>query len=84
MNERMMIPGASRHSSPNSFGDSCAANISTSERRKRLAAGVAQFLIALAVLAGLIAFGVDRWWRLALLPMFWGSAVGFFQWRDKT
>jgi hypothetical protein len=35
-------------------------------------------------LAALIELGADRWWRLALLPMFYGAAVGYFQWRDKT
>ncbi len=62
----------------------CTPNINTRERRKRLAAGVIQFAISLAVLAALIAIGADRWWRLVLLPMFWGAAAGFFQWRDKT
>ena len=62
----------------------CIPNISTRERRKRLAAGVIQFVISLAVLAALLATGVDREWRLVLLPLFWATAVGFFQWRDKT
>ncbi len=65
-------------------GETCIPNISTAERRKRLVAGVITFFISLAVLAALVAFGVGRWWRLALLPFFWASAVGFFQWRDKT
>jgi hypothetical protein len=46
--------------------------------------GVVSFVIGLVVLAVLAATGVDRWWRLALLPVFWGAAVGFFQWRDET
>jgi hypothetical protein len=62
----------------------CIPNISPRERRKRLAGGVIMFVISLAILAVLMATGVDRWWRLALLPLFWGAAVGFFQWRDKT
>jgi hypothetical protein len=65
-------------------GEECIPNISPRERRKRLAGGVIMFVISLAVLAALIASGVDRWWRLALLPLFWGAASGFFQWRDKT
>jgi hypothetical protein len=65
-------------------GEICIPNISPRERRKRLAGGVIQFLFSLVVFAVLIAVGVDRWWRLILLPMFWGAAVGFFQWRDKT
>ena len=62
----------------------CVPNISLRERRKRLAAGVIQLVISLAVLAALMATGADRGWRLTLLLMFWGAAAGFFQWRDKT
>ena len=62
----------------------CVPNISTRERRKRLAGGVMVFVISLAVLAALIATGADRGWRLTLLLLFWGAASGFFQWRDKT
>jgi hypothetical protein len=62
----------------------CIPNINTSERRRRLAAGVVEVAIALVILAVLLAFGVSRWWRLALLPVFWGAALGFFQWRDRT
>jgi hypothetical protein len=65
-------------------GEVCIANISARERRKRLVAGVVQFVVGLAVLAVLVATGTNRWWRLALLPLFWGAAVGVFQWRDKT
>lgn len=62
----------------------CVANISPRERRKRLIAGVIQFVIALAILAVLIATGADRLWRLPLLFLFWRAGIGFFQWRDKT
>ena len=65
-------------------GGICIPNISPRERRRRLVGGVIMFVISLAILAVLMATGVDRWWRLALLPLFWGTAVGFFQWRDKT
>ncbi len=60
------------------------ANISARERRRRLIGGILQLIVTLAVLATLVALGVDRWWRLPLLLMFWGAATGFFQWRDKT
>jgi hypothetical protein len=66
------------------IGEVCIANISPRERRRRLVGGVIQFGIALAILAVLMVAGVDRWWRLPLLLLFWGAAVGFFQWRDKT
>lgn len=64
--------------------ETCIANISLSERRKRLASGVILFAVSLAVLAILVATSAGRWWRLALVPLLWGAAVGFFQWRDKT
>ena len=62
----------------------CIANISTAERRKRLAMGGLTFVISLVSLAVLIATGVSRWWRLPLFLLFFGAASGFFQWRDKT
>ncbi len=62
----------------------CIPNISTAQRRKRLMSGVVGLVIGLAVLAALMAFGVDRWWRLPLLIVFWGAATGYFQWRDRT
>ena len=65
-------------------GEVCIPNISTRERRKRLASGGVMFVISLAVLAALMAGGASRWWRLALFLPFAGAASGFFQWRDKT
>ena len=65
-------------------GEVCIANISPKERRKRLAGGLVQFGISLAMLAAMLMTKRNRWWRLALLPMFGGAASGFFQWRDKT
>jgi fatty acid desaturase len=65
-------------------GEVCIANISPRERRRRLVSGIVPLVIALVVLAVLMAFGVSRWWRLLLLPLFWVGATGFFQWRDKT
>ena len=65
-------------------GEVCIPNISTRERRKRLASGVIIFIITLAVLAVLMAIGASQWWRLVLFPLFAGAASGFFQWRDKT
>ena len=64
--------------------EACIPNISTRERRKRLAGGVMTLVISLAILAALMATGANRWWRLALVPLFAGAASGFFQWRDKT
>jgi hypothetical protein len=64
--------------------EACIANISPLERQKRLRFGITQFIISLVVLSVLIAFGADRLWRLPLLFLFWASAVGYFQARDKT
>jgi hypothetical protein len=65
-------------------GDRCIPNISLPERRRRLASGAILFVLALALFGLLMATGADRWWRLALFPLFYGAATGFFQWRDKT
>ena len=62
----------------------CIANISPLERQKRLRFGITQFAITLIILGGMLAFGVDRLWRLPLLFLFWASAIGYFQARDKT
>jgi len=65
-------------------GEVCISNISPLERQKRLRFGIGQFIVTLVILGLLITFGVDRLWRLPLLFMFWASAVGYFQARDKT
>ena len=62
----------------------CIANISRLERQKRLRFGIQQFMITLFILGILIFFHVNPLWRLPLLLMFWASAVGYFQARDKT
>jgi hypothetical protein len=65
-------------------GGECASNISPAEQRKRLASGVIGMVLGVAILAVLLFAGAGRLWRLALLPIFWGAASGYFQWRDKT
>jgi hypothetical protein len=62
----------------------CIPNISLAERRKRLLGGVIGLVITAAILAAMLVSGMDRWWRLALFLPFWGSTIGYFQWRDKT
>ena len=72
-------------SQPSEDGEEvCIANISPLERQKRLRFGITQFAITLVVLGVMLAFGVDRLWRLLLLFPFWASAAGYFQARDKT
>jgi MFS family permease len=65
-------------------GQVCIANISPRERRRRLVGGVIGLAISLGILAALILAGAPHWWRIGLVLPFWGAAVGFFQWRDKT
>lgn len=62
----------------------CIPNISAEQRRWRLKYGLITLLIGLAILAAMIYFGADRWWRLALIIFWNGAALGFFQARDKT
>lgn len=69
---------------PEPGADVCIPNISAVERRKRLAAGVVALALALVALLILLTVDASRWWRLALLPLFWGATSGYFQWRDKT
>jgi len=65
-------------------GEACVANISPAERRKRLKFGIQQFVFTLLILAILMAFGANHLWRLPLLLMFWASAIGYYQAKDKT
>ena len=65
-------------------GEICIPNISARERRKRLAGGATSLILVLVGLTMLMASGASQWWRLALFPLLWGAALGFFQWRDKT
>ena len=66
------------------LGEVCIANISPLERKKRLRFGIQQFIVTLLILGVLIALHVNPLWRLSLLFLFWASAVGYFQARDKT
>ena len=65
-------------------GEVCIANISPLERQKRLKFGIQQFITTLVILGAMIAFGVNHFWRLPLLFLFWPAAIGYFQARDKT
>lgn len=65
-------------------GEVCIANISRPERQKRLRFGIQQLIVTLLILGVLIALDVNPLWRLPLLFLFWASAVGYFQARDKT
>ena len=66
------------------MNDVCIPNISLAERRKRLRSGFVMSAAGLVTLIGLVYFGLSRWWRLIVLPLFVGGMAGFFQWRDET
>lgn len=59
-------------------------NIGPRGQRRRLRLGVIAF--GAAVVAGGVLFALDApsVWRLALFPLLWGAALGFFQARDRT
>ena len=65
-------------------GEVCIANISPVERQKRMRFGIQVFVLSLGILGVLIALHVNPLWRLPLLFLFWTSAIGYFQARDKT
>jgi hypothetical protein len=65
-------------------GEVCIANISQSERNRRLMFGIIAFTASLVILAVLVFSGADRLFRLPLAFLFMGAASGYFQWHDKT
>jgi hypothetical protein len=66
------------------IGEVCIANISPSERRKRLMFAIQQFVVTLVILGVLILLEWNPLWRLPLLFLFSASTVSYFQARDKT
>lgn len=70
--------------SPEGGAPVACANISRSERRRRLIFGVVALAVGLVIFGLLLAGGADRWWRLALFVLFFPAATGYFQWRDHT
>jgi hypothetical protein len=65
-------------------GEVCIANISPVERQKRLRFGIQALIVTLVILGITIALHLNPLWRLPLLLLFWASASGYFQARDKT
>lgn len=65
-------------------GDVCIPNISPAERQKRINFGIRQLIFTLVILAVLIVLGVNHYWRLPLLFLFWAAGTGFFQAFEKT
>ena len=64
--------------------DTCIANIGPQERARRMRFGVIGLVVGAALAAVMVAFGLDRWWRLGLFLVFFGAATGIFQALDKT
>lgn len=65
-------------------GEICVANIGPKGRRMRLTFGIVQAGVGVVALLLMLALGAPLYWRFILLAIFWGAALGFFQWRDKT
>ena len=65
-------------------GAVCIPNISPAERQKRISFGIRQSIFTLMVLVVMIVLGLNHFWRLPLLFLFWAAGTGFFQAFDKT
>jgi hypothetical protein len=59
--------------------DECVPNIGRRGRVQRAGFGVIALLLGIAIAAALVASDVARPWRLAVLPLFWGGALGVLQ-----
>lgn len=68
----------------NGAGDACIPNISPIERKKRLRFGIVQVVVTTLILAAMLAFGVDKLWRLPLFALYSAGTVSMFQAFDKT
>lgn len=60
------------------------ANIGPRGCRRRVLLGAAALAAGVAILALLLALGVDRGWRALLVVPFWAGALGIFQARAHT
>jgi uncharacterized membrane protein len=61
-----------------------AKNIGTRESNKRLALGIFMFAISITIFVLLIAYKVDRIWRVILFLPLLAAALGLFQAKAKT
>ncbi len=68
----------------NDSGNTCIANISPRERKKRQQFGTMQIIFGVIVLAAMLLLGVDKDWRLVTFFMFAAGASSIFQALDKT
>ncbi|WP_144799615.1 hypothetical protein [Halorubrum depositum] len=58
-------------------------NIGPAQQRRRLALGVASFLLAVALVAAVVAVGWPRWALLAAVFPLYGAAMGYFQYSER-
>lgn len=65
-------------------GEVCIPNIGPKERQKRLMAGAMSFIAGVVLFVIIQSFTWPLWTNLLTLPLFFFSAIGFFQWKDKT
>jgi len=57
----------------------CVPNIGPQGRARRTTFGVVLLVLGAAIAIALLAADAPRPWRLAVLPVFWGGALGVFQ-----
>jgi len=76
--------GVARRATPTTFWVMSIPNIGPQGIRTRRRLGVAAFAAGAALVAGLVLAGAAPPWRLAVFPVFWLGALGWFQAREKT
>ncbi len=59
--------------------DECVPNIGPAGRRRRYAFGAVLFVLGALLAVVLATTDTPRFWRLGLLPLFWGGAIGVMQ-----
>lgn len=64
--------------------EECVPNIGPRGRRARLIGGATALALGVAATAAMIAGRASPAWHVALLPVFAGAALGYFQAREKT
>ncbi len=80
----LTIGGVEPQRGSDSQAGTCVANIGPQERARRMRFGIIGLVVGAALAAGMVALGLDRWWRLGLFFVFAGAATGIFQALDKT
>ncbi len=68
----------------NQMAEICIANIGPKQRRMRLNFGLVAAAAGVAFVAVTAFTGLPAWTRLAAFVPFFGAALGFFQYKEKT